>query len=114
MTDKRETYQVTLIIDDEQHSLEVPEDETILEAALQADYLLPYLCLQGWCTTCAGQILEGEVDQSQALRIFPEDEEAGYVLLCSAYPRSDLKILTHKKNELKEFRISKKLPVPRG
>lgn len=114
MTDRSKTYQVTLIIDGEEHSLDVPEDETILETALQAGFDLPYLCLQGWCVTCAGKILAGKVDQSQAWRFFPEDEREGYVLLCSAYPRSDLKIVTHQKEAMREFRIAKKLPVPRG
>lgn len=114
MKNGRRTYQVTLIIENEEYSLEVREDETILEAALQADFDLPYLCLQGWCTTCAGKLLEGEVDNSQAFRYFPEDAEAGYILLCSAFPRSNLQILTHQKAAMREFRRSKKLPAPRG
>jgi len=38
--------------------------------------------------TCAGQMINsGEVDQSEADMYFPEDREAGFVLLCTAKPR---------------------------
>jgi hypothetical protein len=42
--------------------------------------------------TNAGKILEGKVDQSEARRYYPEDPAAGFVLLCSAFSRSDLRI----------------------
>ena len=107
-------YRVKLVTPDERFSLEVRDDETILEATLRAGIFLPHTCLQGWCVSCAGEVLEGCVDQSRALRIFREDEETGFVLLCSAFPRSDLVIQTHRKEIMKEFRIRHRLPVPRG
>ena len=67
---------------------EAASDEYLLDVAASAGLALPYSCLQGWCTTCAGRVLEGKVDQSEALRIYPQDEAAGFVLLCSAFPRS--------------------------
>jgi ferredoxin len=72
------------------------------------------MCLQGWCTTCAGRVLEGDVNQSEALRIYPQDEAAGFVLLCSAFPRSDLRIRTLQKEDLRALRRSLGLPTPRG
>jgi ferredoxin len=95
-------------------TVEVGEDEYLLDAAARAGLRLPFSCLQGWCTTCAGKVLEGRVDQSEALRVFPQDEAAGYVLLCSAYARSDLRILTHQKEQLREYRRGLGLPAPRG
>lgn len=92
----------------------VEEDECLLSAAAKAGLDLPFTCLQGWCITCAGRIEEGRVDQSEAVRVFPEDEEAGYVLLCSAYPRSDLRIRTHQKAALREHRRMHGLPAPEG
>jgi len=103
-----------LIHGNEKISLNVRHDETILDAALRADIELPYTCLQGWCISCAGKILKGSVDQTSALRVFPQDMEQGFVLLCSAFPKSDLEILTHQKEELRIFRISQKLPAPMG
>jgi len=108
------TYQVTFITNGEELRTEVADKEYLLNAAAAAGRDLPFMCLQGWCTTCAGRVLEGKVDQSEALRVYPEDEAAGFVLLCSAYPRSDLRILTHQKEELRALRRSHGLPAPRG
>jgi ferredoxin len=77
-------------------TLKVPENEAILESAQASGLDLPYSCSAGVCTTCAAQILEGTVDQSDGMGISPEIREQGYVLLCVAYPRSDLKIQTEK------------------
>jgi len=107
-------HRVTFITADREVTVEVGEDEYLLDAAVRAGLVLPYSCLQGWCTTCAGKILEGRVDQSEALRVYPQDEAAGFVLLCSAFARSDLRILTHQKDELREHRRALGLPTPRG
>jgi ferredoxin len=86
------TYTVQIQHEGKTHTLEVPENQTILQAADTAGIGLPSSCNAGVCTTCAAQILEGTVDQSEGMGISPELQEAGYVLLCIAYPRSDLKI----------------------
>jgi ferredoxin len=114
MNDKPATYRVTFITDEGEVTIPVREDEYILEAAVAAGLDLPYMCLQGWCTTCAAKILEGKVDQSEARRVYPQDEAAGYVLICSAYPRSDLRILTHQKEQMRAHRRALGLPAPRG
>jgi ferredoxin len=108
------THRVTFITADREVKVEVGEDEYLLDAAARAGLALPYSCLQGWCTTCAGKILEGRVDQTEALRVYPQDEAAGFVLLCSAFARSDLRILTQQKDELRAHRHALGLPTPRG
>jgi ferredoxin len=108
------TYQVTFITGERQVQVPVRDDQYLLDAANVAGLDLPFMCLQGWCTTCAGRVLEGKVDQSEARRIYPEDEAAGFVLLCSAFPRSDLRILTHQREAMREHRRMHGLPAPRG
>ena len=108
------TYQVTFVTSGREVQTEVRDDQYLLDAAAAAGLELPYMCLQGWCTTCAGRLLEGKVEQTEALRIYPQDEAAGFVLLCSAFARSDLRILTHQKEELRALRRSLGLPAPRG
>ncbi len=107
-------YQVTFIHDGREMTVPVADDQYLLEAATAAGLELPFLCLQGWCTSCAGRILEGKVDQSEARRYYPEDAAQGFVLLCSAFPRSDLRILTNQKEQMRAFRRSVGLPAPRG
>ena len=108
------THHVSFVTPERELTIEVAEDEYLLDAATRAGLPLPFSCLQGWCTTCAGKVLQGRVDQSEALRVYAEDEQAGFVLLCSAYPRSDLRILTHQKEPLREHRNALGLPTPRG
>ena len=111
---KLATYQVTFVTNGRELQIGVSDDEYLLDAATAAGLQLPFMCLQGWCTTCAGKVLEGKVDQAEALRIYSEDEAAGFVLLCSAFARSDLRILTHQKEQLRALRRSLGLPAPRG
>ncbi len=99
-------YQVTFVTGQRQVEVEVRDDQYLLDAANEAGLDLPFMCLQGWYTTCAGRVLEGEVDQSEARWLYPADEEAGFVLLCSAFPRSDLRILTHQREAMREHRAA--------
>lgn len=108
-------YNVTLHTPEGETTIEVGEDEYILDVIhRRSDVDSPSMCLQGWCLRCAAKIIEGEVDQSSAKRFFGEDEEADFVLICSAKPKSDLIIKTHQKEEMVEHRIEHKLPAPRG
>jgi ferredoxin len=108
------THHVTFVTGRRETQLEVRDDQYLLDAAVNAGLDLPYMCLQGWCTTCAGKLLEGRVDQSEARRLYVQDEQAGFVLLCSAYARSDLRVLTHQKELMRAHRKAHGLPAPRG
>ncbi len=112
----KETFKVELIIPDRGTAhIEVGGDEYILDAAYEAGYTdIPSMCLQGFCLTCASRLLKGEVDQSEAIRYYPQDREAGFVLICTAKPRSDLRIKTHQKKEMQNHRREQGLPYPRG
>ena len=81
-------------------------------AAERAGLRLPAICQQGRCLTCAARLREGEVDQSSADMYFPEDREAGFVLLCTARPRSSLVLETHQEDAMRTHRRAKGLPAP--
>jgi ferredoxin len=100
-------YQVELHHQGAVHSIAVPEDKQILWAAFDAGIELPTSCNSGVCTTCAAKIISGEVDQTEGMGVSPDLSAEGYVLLCVAFPRSDLKIETEKEDELYELQFGR-------
>ena len=100
-----ETYTVQIQHQGDTYTIQVPADKTILLAACDAGIDLPSSCNAGVCTTCAAQILEGTVAQTDGMGISPELQKQGYALLCVSYPRSDLKIQTEKEDEVYELQF---------
>jgi ferredoxin len=95
-----------------QTSILCAEDEFIWNAAARSGIALPAICHQGRCLTCAARLMEGEFDQTAAASYFPQDREAGFVLLCTARPRSDLALETHQESAMRVFRKAHGLPAP--
>ncbi|TMH97387.1 MAG: 2Fe-2S iron-sulfur cluster binding domain-containing protein, partial [Betaproteobacteria bacterium] len=79
------------------HSFEVPEGQSILQAGLDAGFMMPYSCRTGVCRTCRGTLLEGKVDYGAVHPTYlPDSDKAkGYALLCQAKPLSDVVVEVH-------------------
>ncbi|KAJ0260181.1 Ferredoxin-3 [Hirschfeldia incana] len=94
-------YTVKLIgPEGEENEFEVGDDQFILDAAEEAGVDLPYSCRAGACSTCAGQIVKGQVDQSEGSFLEDHHFEKGFLLTCVSIPQSDCVIHTHKETEL--------------
>ena len=74
------------------HRFQAEAGETILEAALRAGRSPAFGCANGSCGECRARLMAGEVERVRFHDyVVPEAEKrAGYTLLCSVAPRSDL------------------------
>jgi ferredoxin len=81
-------------------TIEVPDDQYIIDMAEEVGMRLPTGCKQGECSACVAKIISGEVDQSEQKFLKKAEIEAGYTITCVAYPLSDCTLETHQEQLL--------------
>jgi 2Fe-2S type ferredoxin len=95
--DEAEVFEIEY--EKEGETIDVPENQTLLEAGEEQGWDLPYACRQGQCISCGGQVTNGGNSEDYLIHDGNEmlgDEELseGYSLTCVAYPTADLSLAT--------------------
>jgi len=95
--DEAETFEIEYA--KEGDTIEVAENETVLEAGEDEGWDMPYACRQGQCVSCAGQITAGGNAEEYVVhddqQMLDDNElDDGYTLTCVAYPKADFTIET--------------------
>jgi len=94
--DEVEYYEVEFAKEGE--TIEIANNENILDVGEEEGWDLPYACRQGQCVSCAGHIEDGPaldyIQHEHNEALFDDDLEDGYCLTCVAYPIDDFTLET--------------------
>lgn len=92
--DEVEYFEVEFVKEGE--TVELPNNEPILDSGEEHGFDLPYACRQGQCVSCSGQITDGPAEDfvvHDNQQMLDEGElEEGYTLTCVAYPRAEFSL----------------------
>lgn len=95
--DEIEYYEVEFVKQGE--TIELANNEPILDQGEEQGWDLPYACRQGQCVSCGGRITDGPSEDyvvHDNQQMLDENElEEGYTLTCVAYPRGEFSIETN-------------------
>jgi len=88
--DEGKVSAVTVTSDGKTFSFNLPFGQAnLLDAAMREGADLPYACKGGVCCTCKARVLEGEVEMERNYGLVKEEIEAGFILTCQAFPKTE-------------------------
>ncbi|WP_410879075.1 2Fe-2S iron-sulfur cluster-binding protein [Myroides sp. DW712] len=83
------TTKVTVIVDDEESSFEMPKNQALLHGVLEAGIDAPYSCQGGICSSCMCRVTKGSATMKRNSILTEDEVEEGLILSCQAIVTSD-------------------------
>jgi ring-1,2-phenylacetyl-CoA epoxidase subunit PaaE len=77
---------ISILVDDEETTFEMSQQQTVLEAALKQGLDVPYSCQGGICSSCICKITEGAAEMKKNQILSDAEVAEGLTLACQAYP----------------------------
>ena len=94
-TVKDGTTSISIIVDQVTEQFTMPQNKTILEAALEKQLDAPYSCQGGICSSCIGRVIEGKAEMRQNQILTDSEVAEGLVLTCQAHPVTPTVVLDY-------------------
>lgn len=78
--------EITVLLDDEETTFTMKQDDDILAASLRNKLDAPYSCQGGVCSSCLAKVTEGKAVMVKNQILTDEELEDGFILTCQAHP----------------------------
>jgi 2Fe-2S type ferredoxin len=95
--DEIEVYEIEFAKEGE--TIEIANNENILDKGEEEGWDLPYACREGQCLSCAGHVEDGPaldyLRHSNNEMLGDDELDDGYTLTCTAYPIADFTLETN-------------------